>query len=77
MRRDPVWLTSLAIGLVACGRVAILLGGPVKSPDLVYCDDGTTCPTDFSCPVAQGGRCEYVGPEIDTGYGMRRDAGRD
>lgn len=65
MRRDPVWLMFCVFGLVACvacARVALLLGGPVQSPIVVDCHDGTTCPENYSCPPP-GGKCEWVGPD--------------
>lgn len=77
MTRDPIWLAlcSLALsGVAACA----LLGGTVKTPIVVDCHDGTTCPDGYQCPplASPGGRCEANDGIIEQ-WGMRRvDAGR-
>ena len=66
--RDPVWLTFIALLLAADAcmlyRDGSIVGG--NDPITVDCHDGTTCPENYSCP-APGGRCEWVGPGIETG----------
>ena len=82
MCRDPVWIAFLLACLatvIACAAPGIL-GGPTEDTTTVLCPDGSRCPIAFpSCPPvgsrAYGGRCEYEGPEIETGARHAVDAG--
>ena len=74
MTRDPIWLILLAIALSGVAACA-LLGGPTKSPLVVDCHDGTTCPEGYACPFP-GGKCEYTGGIVEQWGSRAVDAGR-
>jgi hypothetical protein len=80
MRRDPIHFTFCAL-LLASVAACALLGGSVKSPIVVDCHDGTTCPEEYDCPplANPGGRCEYAGRIVEqwgTHASPALDAGR-
>ena len=75
MKRDPIWLTLLALALCDVAACA-LLGGTVKSPIREDCHDGTSCPettfcTNYNTCEAAGGITEAWG-DRSPDAGMQR-----